>query len=70
VARLTLSKQDTASAEGLRLAERIEKLSFDPWHAPVEFKPLGNMMRARSPAYRVSTQVRSAAAEPDGSESR
>jgi hypothetical protein len=70
VARLTLPRQDTATADGRRLAERIEKLSFDPWHAPVEFKPLGNMMRARSPAYRLSTQERGAAPEPDGTETR
>ena len=65
VARLTLVKQDGSSPRGRRLAEAIEALSFDPWHAPVEFKPLGNMMRARSAAYRLSTKERGAAAEPD-----
>ena len=64
VARLTLPKQDPASPRGRRVAERVETLSFDPWHAPVEFKPLGNMMRARNPAYKLSTQARGAAAEP------
>ena len=68
VARLTLPKQDAASPRGKRVAELVERLSFDPWHAPVEFKPLGNMMRARNPAYRLSTQERGAAPEPDGSE--
>ncbi len=65
VARLTLSQQDPASPGGRRLAESIERLSFDPWHAPIEFRPLGNMMRARNPAYRVSTKERNAAEEPD-----
>jgi hypothetical protein len=65
VARLTIPQQDVASAHGRRVAERVETLSFDPWHAPVEFKPLGSMMRARSPAYRLSTQERSAAREPE-----
>ena len=68
LARLTLPRQDPASERGRRLAERVEKLSFDPWHAPVEFKPLGNMMRARNPAYRLSTQERQAAPEPEGDE--
>ena len=68
VGRLTLPKQDTASDRGRRLAEFIEKLSFDPWHALTAHRPLGNMMRARNYAYRVSTQERGAAKEPDGSE--
>jgi hypothetical protein len=65
VGRLTLLEQDTSSPRGRRLAEAIEGLSFDPWHAPVEFRPLGNMMRARNVAYRLSTKERGAAAEPD-----
>jgi catalase len=68
VGRLTLKAQDPRSEKGKRLAERIETLSFDPWHAPVEFRPLGNMMRARNAAYRLSTQERKAAPEPDGTE--
>jgi hypothetical protein len=64
LARLTLPQQDLASPRGQRLAERIESLSFDPWHACQELRPLGNMMRARNVAYRVSTQARGAAPEP------
>jgi hypothetical protein len=66
VGHLTLKSQDPRSEKGKRLAEYIETLSFDPWHAPVEFRPLGNMMRARNAAYRLSTQARKAAPEPDG----
>ncbi len=68
VARLTLPKQDLRSPRGLKLAAFVESLSFDPWHAPVEFRPLGNMMRARNAAYRLSTQERGVVPEPDGSE--
>jgi hypothetical protein len=68
VARLTLPMQDPSSARGRRIAERVEGLSFDPWHALEELRPLGNMMRARNPAYRLSTQERKALPEPDGSE--
>jgi hypothetical protein len=64
VARLTIPRQDPRSPRGLRLAERVEAMSFDPWHAPVEFRPLGSLMRARSAAYRLSTRERKAAAEP------
>lgn len=68
VARVVLPQQDVADERGQRLSEFVEGLSFDPWHAPVEFRPLGNVMRARNLAYRESTQERGAAGEPDGEE--
>ncbi len=68
VARLVLPVQDVRSPGGQKLTDFVEQLSFDPWHALVEHRPLGDMMRARNAAYRVSTQARHAAAEPDGSE--
>ena len=69
VARLTLPQQDAGSERGKRLAAWVETLSFDPWHAPEEFRPLGALMRARGAAYRESGIERKSAAEPDGSES-
>src|SRR6185369_15378429 len=33
LARLTLAKQDPDSPRGERVAEFVDKLSFDPWHA-------------------------------------
>lgn len=68
VARLVLPQQDLGSARGRKVAEFVERLSFDPWHTTAEFKPLGSMMRARNHAYRASTQGRGAAPEPDGTE--
>lgn len=68
IARLVLSAQEVGSPRGRRLSEFIERLSFDPWHAGEDFRPLGNMMRARNHAYRLSTQERGAAPEPDGTE--
>jgi len=68
LARLTLPLQSMRSPRGRRVAEFVERLSFDPWHAPAEFRPLGNMMRLRRVAYRLSTKERGAAPEPDGSE--
>jgi hypothetical protein len=66
VARLVIPTQDINSARGKKLAEWIETLSFDPWHALEEHRPLGHLMRARNVAYRVSTIERQAEAEPDG----
>lgn len=59
IGRLTIPKQ-TAQAEH----PTFEQLSFDPWHALVEHRPLGSMQRARNAAYRLSTQERKAAPEP------
>jgi hypothetical protein len=66
--RLTLIPQDPYSDPGRKLYEFIEKLSFDIWHAPEEFKPLGNIMRARRVAYKASAKERQVLPEPDGSE--
>jgi hypothetical protein len=66
VARFELPVQDVSSAAGRALSERVEALSFDPWHALIEHRPLGQMMRARSAAYRLSTMERGAAPEPTG----
>jgi hypothetical protein len=64
VGKLVLPQQDASSEQGRALATRVEAMSFDPWHALVEHKPLGNMMRARKHAYFASTQGRSAQPEP------
>jgi hypothetical protein len=64
VARLTLPQQAINSEKGKAFSTWAEPLSFDPWHAQEEFKPLGSMMRARNAAYRVSTQARKASPEP------
>ncbi len=66
VGTLTLPSQDVTSGEGQQTAEAIEVMSFDPWHALVEHRPLGAVMRARNHAYRLSTMERKAAKEPRG----
>ena len=68
VATLNIPAQDPGSERGQKLSAYVESLSFDPWHAPEAFRPLGAMMRARNAAYRDSVLARKAAPEPDGSE--
>ena len=68
VARLELPRQDLGAPEALVRAARIEQLSFDAWHAPVAFRPLGAFMRARAAAYRESVAERGVDAEPTGEE--
>lgn len=64
VGKLTLPIQDPSSARGKKVSDLVEQLSFDPWHARADLRPLGNIMRARNVAYRTSTQARKALPEP------
>lgn len=62
VARLTLPKQDTKSAEGQAFARQVEAGVFDPWQALAAHRPLGDVQRARRVVYFTSQQGRGAAA--------
>ena len=61
VARLMLPQQDTASAEGKALSERIEATAIDPWQAMADHRPLGDVQRARKAVYFGSQKGRGAA---------
>ncbi len=61
VARLTLLQQDSNSAEGQALAQKIENAVFDPWQALAEHRPLGDVPRARQVVYFESQKGRGAA---------
>lgn len=54
IARLTLPRQELDSAEALAAARRIEDLTFNPWYTTDEFRPLGNINRARKSGYQAS----------------
>ena len=61
VARLTLPRQDLASAEGRAFAEQAEAAVFDPWQALAAHRPLGDVQRARKVVYYESQKGRGAA---------
>lgn len=61
VARLVLPRQDTGSAEGRALTQRVEAGAFDPWHALAAHRPLGDVQRARKVVYLQSQKGRGAA---------
>lgn len=46
------------------LSQAVDQLSFSPWHATEDHRPLGNVMRARRIAYEVSSAVRGHSPEP------
>jgi len=55
VARITIPKQNFDTEERDRYCER---LSFTPWHALVEHKPLGRTMRMRRDLYKATAEYR------------
>ncbi len=61
---LTLAQQDAESARGQEISELVNQLSFDPWHATEQHRPLGAIMRARAVTYGKSVVGRGAAPEP------
>jgi hypothetical protein len=64
VAHLRIPKCDLADPRAQALSEAVEGLSFNPWHATEDHRPLGNVMRARKVAYQVSADFRHHAPEP------
>ncbi|MFI5844012.1 catalase [Catenuloplanes sp. NPDC051500] len=50
VATLTIPRQDPDDA----VRAHVDGLAFSPWHAPADFRPLGNLNRARRAVYAAS----------------
>jgi hypothetical protein len=65
VAELRIPKCDLNSAEAQTLTEQVNELSFSPWHATEDHRPLGNVMRARRVVYEASSALRGHRPEPD-----
>ncbi|MEU7552826.1 peroxidase family protein [Streptomyces sp. NPDC044571] len=58
VAVLTVPRQDIDSAPARAAAERVDQLAFNPWNTTEDFRPLGNLNRARKVAYEASSAHR------------
>ncbi|MGW5056174.1 hypothetical protein ACWEQ2_02550 [Streptomyces sp. NPDC004096] len=56
VATLTIPVQDLLDPQGQAIRDRVDKLAFNPWHAPADFRPLGNLNRARRVVYAASAR--------------
>ena len=59
VATLTVEPQAFDTPERMR---EVEEMSFDPWHALAEHRPLGGINRARKAVYAASLKLRQSAA--------
>jgi hypothetical protein len=58
VAVLTLPSGSLSTASALAQAQVIEKMAFNPWNTTDEFRPLGNLNRARKAVYDASSAQR------------
>ena len=58
VATLTIKQTDVASTDAQARASAIEHLAFNPWNSTDDFRPLGNLNRARKAAYDASAAHR------------
>jgi hypothetical protein len=58
VARLVIPRQDLTAAGALATAAAVDRLEFNPWHTTPEFRPLGNLNRARQMVYTASADHR------------
>lgn len=58
VATLTVPRHDLSSAEARAAAARVDELAFNPWNTTEDFRPLGNLNRARKAAYEASSAHR------------
>jgi hypothetical protein len=60
VARIRIPPQTIASPEQVAACER---LTFNPWHATADHRPLGNYNRARKTIYQTLAAFRQARAQ-------
>jgi hypothetical protein len=56
IAKITFPAQEAYSAARRAYADDV--LSFNPWHALTDHRPLGSIMRVRIKAYEASTAFR------------
>jgi hypothetical protein len=64
VAQVRIPRCDLNEKRTGELSEAVDKLSFNPWHATNDHRPLGNVMRARRVAYKASAELRKNSPEP------
>ncbi|CAN5652083.1 hypothetical protein BH09ACT7_BH09ACT7_19270 [soil metagenome] len=58
VALLTIARTDVTSTDAQSRAAAIDALAFNPWNTTGDFRPLGNLNRARKSAYDASAAHR------------
>jgi hypothetical protein len=64
LAELTIPRCDMDTPEAKRDENDLNSLSFNPWHAIAEHRPLGNIQRARGMVYQASAKYRGRDTDP------
>lgn len=64
VARLTIPQGNLESEQALAAEAACDEFGFSPWHSATEYRPLGNVNRARRAAYDASQSQRGSGSEP------
>jgi hypothetical protein len=64
LAELTIPSCDLDSPEAKRDERHLNSLSFNPWHAIAEHRPIGNIQRARGMIYQASAKYRGRDTDP------
>jgi hypothetical protein len=64
IEQVRIPRCDLDDPAALALSGAVDRLSFSPWHATEDHRPLGNVMRARRVAYRESSALRGHSPEP------
>ena len=59
IAQLVIPKQDLRTASAKEAEILVDNLDFNPWNTTEEFRPLGNLNRARRTVYQASANYRS-----------
>ena len=54
VATLTIPQQDVDGSEGRATERLVNQMAFNPWNTTEDFRPLGNLNRARKAVYAAS----------------
>ena len=64
VARITIPQGNMEAPQAVAAEAACDEFAFSPWHSAPEYRPLGNVNRARRAAYQASQARRSAQSEP------
>ena len=59
IAQLVIPQQDLRTASAKETEILVDNLEFNPWNTTEEFRPLGNLNRARRTVYQASADYRS-----------
>jgi len=68
LAELTFHSRDLDSADAKAEQARVDAMTFNPWHAPEDLRPVGNIMRVRRAVYASSARFRRQQQTPARSE--